>query len=118
MHVLPIPPSPITTAFFLGCAMGLVHLSDETQKAGSNACRNSIKFHRRRTRMRLTKWAGLEVYSSDVSDIFCKMSSAELYKNQEHVKGAVKVSVPSGFTDLSTIHQPLGCLCKEEVSSK
>ena len=37
----------------------------------------------------------------------------EQYKNSEHVKGAVSVSVPSDFTDLSTIHRSLGCLYDE-----
>ena len=35
------------------------------------------------------------------------------YENKEHVRGAVEVAVPSGFTDLSTLHKPLGVLCSE-----
>ena len=43
-------------------------------------------------------------------------SGAKLsYENKEHERGSVKASVPAGFTDLSTIHKPLGCL-RTEVS--
>ena len=36
-----------------------------------------------------------------------------MYINEEHLKGAVNVSVPNDFHDLSLEHKPLGCLCDE-----
>lgn len=35
------------------------------------------------------------------------------YVNKERDKGAVSVSVPPDFKDLSKEHEPLGCLCEE-----